>query len=206
MKLRLLLFLALPALTAICFAKANGAWLQKVPAADRNRVDPYLGQPEAIAAGQNLFHENCAECHGANAKGKGSRPCLRSERIKGATDGDLAWLLKNGEVYKGRLHDLWTDVQHVLSGSLRSQECVYTTQGKIAKSATKAHPTQHPIELVTRCILSTTLPGDFVVDLFSGSGTVAVACKQTGRNFVAFEISAKYVEIGNRRLGQGVLI
>jgi mono/diheme cytochrome c family protein len=101
MKLRLLLFLALPALTAICFAKANGAWLQKVPAADRNRVDPYLGQPEAIAAGQNLFHENCAECHGANAKGKGSRPCLRSERIKGATDGDLAWLLKNGEVYKG---------------------------------------------------------------------------------------------------------
>ena len=101
MKLRLPLLLALSALSAVCFAKANGAWLEKVPSADRQRIDPYAAQPDSIAAGRNLFADNCAHCHGANAQGKGSRPCLRSQRIKGATDGDLAWLLKNGEVYKG---------------------------------------------------------------------------------------------------------
>ena len=33
--------------------------------------------------------------------GKGSRPSLRSERIQNATDGELAWILKNGNPYKG---------------------------------------------------------------------------------------------------------
>ncbi len=101
MKLRLLILLALSLLSAVCFAKATGAWLQKVPVDDRQRANPFAGQPDSIAAGQNLFEANCSHCHGTNAQGKGSRPCLRSQRIKSATDGDLAWLLKNGEVYKG---------------------------------------------------------------------------------------------------------
>jgi mono/diheme cytochrome c family protein len=92
---------ALLAMSAVCFAKANGGWLRKVPEAERVRVNPYASQPDAIEAGRNLFAANCAHCHGENAEGKGSRPSLRSERIRSATDGDVAWLLKNGEVYKG---------------------------------------------------------------------------------------------------------
>ncbi len=89
------------ALSALCFAKATGEWLKKVPQADHNRVNPYAGNPQAIAAGGNLFHNNCAKCHGDDAEGKGSRPSLRSEEVRNATDGDLAWILKNGYVYKG---------------------------------------------------------------------------------------------------------
>ena len=59
------------------------------------------GNPEAVAAGRNLFVNNCSHCHGQNAEGKGSRPALRSERIRTATDGELAWLLKNGNVFQG---------------------------------------------------------------------------------------------------------
>ena len=92
---------ALLALSAVCFAKANGAWLRGVPQADRARVNPYAGQADAVAAGRNLFAANCAHCHGENAEGKGSRPSLKSERLKNATDGEIAWLLKNGEVFKG---------------------------------------------------------------------------------------------------------
>jgi len=101
MKLRLLILTGLVAASAVCFAKANGAWLKSVPQADRERRNPYAGQQDAIAAGRNLFLTNCSHCHGENAGGKGSRPSLRSERIRTATDGDLAWLLKNGEVFKG---------------------------------------------------------------------------------------------------------
>ena len=87
--------------SAACFAAADGAWLKRVSASDHARVNPLAGNPEAIASGANLFANNCAKCHGANAVGKGSRPTLRSSRIAGASDGDLAWILKNGNPYKG---------------------------------------------------------------------------------------------------------
>ncbi len=86
---------------AIAFAKADGAWLRKVPQAEHAKTDPYAGNSEAAAAGRNLFLNNCAKCHGAHAEGKGSRPSLRSERIALATDGDLAWIVKNGNPYRG---------------------------------------------------------------------------------------------------------
>jgi mono/diheme cytochrome c family protein len=102
MKGRLLwLPVALLGLSAVCFAKANGAWLRKVPQAEHERVNPLAGAPEAIAAGRNLFLDNCAKCHGKEAQGRHGRPPLRSDRIRAASDGDLAWLLKNGEVFKG---------------------------------------------------------------------------------------------------------
>lgn len=85
----------------VCFANADGSWLKKVPQADRERTNPLAGQPAAIAAGANLFRNNCAKCHGQKAEGKGSRPTLRSERIQNATDGQLAWMLKNGQPFKG---------------------------------------------------------------------------------------------------------
>jgi mono/diheme cytochrome c family protein len=100
MKVRIL-FLPLFATSVICLAFANGSWLKKVPQTDRQRTNPYAGQIEAVTAGGNLFQNNCAKCHGIDASGKGSRPSLKSERIKNATDGELAWLLKNGEPYKG---------------------------------------------------------------------------------------------------------
>jgi mono/diheme cytochrome c family protein len=87
--------------SALCFAKATNDWLKDVPQADRNRVNPYAGNPKAVAAGAILFRNNCAQCHGNDADGMFSRPSLRSEEVRNATDGDLAWLLKNGDVYRG---------------------------------------------------------------------------------------------------------
>jgi mono/diheme cytochrome c family protein len=87
--------------SALCFAKATNDWLRSVPQSDRNRVNPYAGKPEAVAAGAILFHNNCAQCHGNDADGKFPRPSVRNNEVRNATDGDLAWLLKNGDVYRG---------------------------------------------------------------------------------------------------------
>ncbi|MES2220546.1 MAG: c-type cytochrome [Acidobacteriota bacterium] len=89
------------ATSALCFAKAANQWLQKVPPAERSRVNPYAGRPDAVAAGAILYHNNCAQCHGDDADGKFSRPSLRTEEVRSETDGELAWLLKNGDVYRG---------------------------------------------------------------------------------------------------------
>ena len=101
MKGRSLILAVWLATSVLCFAKADESWLKKVPQTDRERVNPYAGNQEAATAGKNLFHNNCAKCHGDNAEGKGSHPSLKSERVMNATDGELAWILKNGVVFKG---------------------------------------------------------------------------------------------------------
>lgn len=62
------------------------------------------------------------------------------------------------------------------------------------------HPTQKPESLAREWIQDTTQPGQIVVDFFSGSGTFAVAAKQTGRRFLAFELRADYAELSRQRL------
>lgn len=101
MRGRLVLYAALLAAPALGLAAADGSWLRKVPAADRQRANPFAGQAAAADAGAILFRNNCAKCHGNDAQGKGNRPSLRSERLQGATDGEIAWLLKNGNAFRG---------------------------------------------------------------------------------------------------------
>lgn len=57
------------------------------------------------------------------------------------------------------------------------------------------HPTIKPLELVERHILHCSQKGDTVLDPFMGSGTTAVACLETGRNYIGFEIDPKYHQI-----------
>jgi mono/diheme cytochrome c family protein len=81
---------------------SNGAWLNKVPERERDRANPYQGQADAVAAGQRVFRDRCAHCHGENAEGTKKRPSLRTERVQQqATVGDLHWLLVNGSMGSG---------------------------------------------------------------------------------------------------------
>jgi mono/diheme cytochrome c family protein len=83
-------------------ALADGSWMQKVPADYRSKLNPYAGQAAAIAGGAKLFADHCAKCHGADALGRRKRPSLRSERVQlRATEGDIFWLLKNGNLGRG---------------------------------------------------------------------------------------------------------
>jgi mono/diheme cytochrome c family protein len=100
MKSRWFAVLFLIAASAL-FAASDGAWLRKVPDADRARPNPFAGKPEAAAAGKVLFAENCSKCHGDDGAGRHGRPSLRSQRVQNATDGELAWLLRNGSVWRG---------------------------------------------------------------------------------------------------------
>lgn len=62
------------------------------------------------------------------------------------------------------------------------------------------HPTQKPVALFEYLIRTYTNEGDTVLDNCAGSGTTAVACQNTGRNFICFELDAKYGEIARSRL------
>jgi site-specific DNA-methyltransferase (adenine-specific) len=62
------------------------------------------------------------------------------------------------------------------------------------------HPCPVPVKLMERIILLTTKEGDLVVDPFCGSGTTGVACLNTGRRFLGFEIDKTYYSMAQERL------
>lgn len=64
------------------------------------------------------------------------------------------------------------------------------------------HPTQKPMELLRRVILSSTKEGDIVLDPFVGSGTTSVVAKMLGRNSIGIEKEKKYLDIIEKRLNE----
>lgn len=56
------------------------------------------------------------------------------------------------------------------------------------------HPTTKNIDLLERMVKAYSNPGDTVLDCFSGSGSLAVAAKRTGRKFVGCEVDREYYE------------
>lgn len=62
------------------------------------------------------------------------------------------------------------------------------------------HPTIKPLEFVKNHILHITQENDIVLDPFLGSGTTAVACYETKRQFIGFEIDKSYYDIAQDRL------
>jgi len=62
------------------------------------------------------------------------------------------------------------------------------------KEKRKWHKNQHPEALIERMILMSTKPGDLVIDMFAGTGTVNRVCKQLNRRCIGIEISPVYCE------------
>ncbi len=64
----------------------------------------------------------------------------------------------------------------------------------------KAHSTQKPEALLYRVILSSSNPGDVVLDPFFGSGTTGAVAKKLHRNWIGFEREKKYIEVARKRI------
>jgi mono/diheme cytochrome c family protein len=75
--------------------------LEQAPPRFAKRMNPYEGQPTAVLAGQKLFRQHCAECHGEHAEGTRRGPRLNSPWVVAARPGTLFWFLTNGEVRRG---------------------------------------------------------------------------------------------------------
>jgi DNA modification methylase len=63
-----------------------------------------------------------------------------------------------------------------------------------------AHPTQKALDVMRWCIEEFSKPTDLIADPFLGSGTIAVAAKQLGRNYLGIELNPEYVKIAEKRL------
>ena len=63
----------------------------------------------------------------------------------------------------------------------------------------KGHPCQLPLVLLEKLIRTSSEPGDWVGDVFSGSGGTSLAARRLGRNVAAFESREDYAPVIRRK-------
>lgn len=61
------------------------------------------------------------------------------------------------------------------------------------------HPTQKPLSLLTRIILSSTRVSDCILDPFTGSSTTGISANLLGRNFIGIDNNEEYLELSKNR-------
>ena len=71
---------------------------------------------------------------------------------------------------------------------------------EFASEGKTIHPTQKPVALFEYLIRTYTKEGELVIDNCVGSGTTAIACINTNRNYIGFELDKKYYEIACKRI------
>lgn len=64
------------------------------------------------------------------------------------------------------------------------------------------HPTQKPVALFEYLIKTYTNEGETVLDNCAGSGTTAIACMNTNRNYILMEQEKEYIDIINKRIAE----
>jgi mono/diheme cytochrome c family protein len=137
--LGVLVLLASSAFVArIAAADDEKPWV--APEAARQVKNPVPVNPESLAAGAQLFHENCAPCHGDTGKGDGDTGKIIKKKpanftdaklMSEETDGSLFWKMSEG---RGPMPS-WKDE---LSDKERWQLVIYIR--KLGKDAAGANP------------------------------------------------------------------
>ena len=68
------------------------------------------------------------------------------------------------------------------------------------KKTGKLHITQKPLDFIQLLITNSSRENEVILDPFMGSGTTAIACMNTGRNFIGFETDKDYYDITCKRI------
>lgn len=102
----------------------------------------------------------------------------KSEKVTHYFNCDLMQQLNGG----ARMGDVWR-IPFVASWEMK--------QGK--------HPTQKPLRLLYRIILSSTREGEIILDPFAGSCTTGIAANLLGRKFIGIDQSKEFLDYAIRR-------
>ncbi len=90
--------------------------------------------------------------------------------------------------------DVWDDIREMTSGYFAGDEALRDHDGE------RAHKQQSPVALLSRIILSSSMPGDLVLDPFAGTGTTLVVAEQLDRPSIGIELDPKNVRLIQERL------
>ncbi len=99
--------------------------------------------------------------------------------------GHKGWVIWD----KGQRGLSMSDCEIIFVSSDAATRIVTYNRAQLIKDGGTIHPTQKPIALICDLINRFTKPGDLILDCFSGSAAIPVACHKLQRRFIAFEKS-----------------
>jgi modification methylase len=128
-------------------------------------------------------------------------PNFRGVRFTNAHE-TLIWAQKKrGVPYTFNHHDM-----KALNDDLQMRSDWYlplcTGKERLKVNGTKAHSTQKPEALLYRVILSSSNPGDVVLDPFFGSGTTGAVARKLGRHWLGIERDPGYARLAQQRIAE----
>jgi len=123
------------------------------------------------------------------------KDCGRVANQKGA-----AKKIKNG----GAFNSLKENKDYKNLSTLRfPKSVIYFNTPKSNDNENKClHPTQKPVSLFEYLIKTYTNEGEMVLDNCAGSGTTAIACLNTNRNYILMEKEEKYFDMIENRIAK----
>jgi site-specific DNA-methyltransferase (adenine-specific) len=90
--------------------------------------------------------------------------------------------------------DVWDDIRELTSGYFAGDEAIRDRSGN------RFHKQQSPLQLLLRIVLSSSNPGDTVLDPFAGTGTTLTVASQLNRSSVGIELDKRNVNGIEKRL------
>lgn len=84
--------------------------------------------------------------------------------------------------------------------------CVVEYPSESGGGFKRYHPCQKTQGLLEELLKRHSNEGEMVFDPFMGSGSTGVACVNTGRNFIGYELETKYFEIAKQRIEEAGLL
>lgn len=99
-----------------------------------------------------------------------------------------------------------SDTEYILYFHESKMKCNLITDSYITPRVNSSkkdplyHPTKKPDMILCDLINAMSSEGDIILDPFMGSGSTAVACVETGRYFVGFELMEEYHKICEKRI------
>jgi len=115
-----------------------------------------------------------------------------------AAPGETPGMTRLG--YANRLAPLKTDVRFIRYSPTPSVRTISNWWDGLGGASSPIYIVQTNIELLKRCILLTTDPGDLVLDPTCGSGTTAYAAEQWGRRWITIDTSRVALALARTRL------
>lgn len=120
-----------------------------------------------------------------------------------ASHETLLWAVKDKKAkhifnYENMKNGEWTD--DILKKTNKQMRSVWAIASiKSYEKKFGKHPTQKPLELLKRIILSSTNKNDLILDPFTGSSTTGIMAVKLDRKFIGIDIETEYLDLSIKR-------
>ena len=98
----------------------------------------------------------------------------------------------------------------ILYGERMNMKCIKCGTGdifkyKVVKAKDKDHPAQKPVDLHKHILQNIVDKDKVVLDTFMGTGSIGLACKELGCDYIGMELEIEYFNIAKEKIDASIL-